>query len=82
MPGMMDFILRTSTGDEVVKSLHLGGHVLHLGVHYPDRLFVDRFGGCLDSGVVLVDRLYDYVSAWLLQHTEVTYSPVLLHLAF
>lgn len=69
MPGVMDFVLRASAGDEIVKSLHLGGHVLHLGVYYPDRLLMDRLGSCLDSYVVLVDRLEDNVSAWLLRHT-------------
>lgn len=57
MCGVMPLILRACTCYEVVKNLHLGGHVFHLGVHYPDGFFVNGFGRCLNRGVSLVDGL-------------------------
>ena len=49
-------VLGAGSGDEVIESLHLDGHIFHLGVDNADGLFVDRFCGCLDGGIVLIDR--------------------------
>lgn len=57
MCGVMELVLRARTGDEVVESTHLSGHVSHLGIYYADRLLMDGLGSGLDGGVVLVDGL-------------------------
>lgn len=62
MGRVVEFVLRTSAGDEVVQGTHLGCHVVHLSVYYTDSLFVHRFRGRLDSGVMLADRLKQDVS--------------------
>ena len=63
---VMEFVLGAGTGDEVVESTHLGGHVGHLGIYYADRLFVDGFGGRLDGGVVLINGLGSMLAYLLL----------------
>ena len=57
MRGVVKLVLRASTGDKVIESTHLSGHVGHLGIYYANRLFVDGLGGGLDGGIVLVDGL-------------------------
>ena len=59
---MMLLILVPCAADKVVQGLHLDGHVCHLGVYYPDGLFVYGFGCRLDGSVVFVDRLARVVS--------------------
>ena len=54
---VMAFVLGPRSRDKVVECLHLGSHVFHLGIDDADRLFMDRLGGGLDRGVVLVDGL-------------------------
>ena len=62
MGAVVEFVLRTSAGDEVVQGTHLGCHIVHLGVYYADSLFVDRFRCRLDGGIVFADRLEQDVS--------------------
>ena len=57
MAAVMAFVLRSRSGDKVVECLHLGSHGFHLGVDYADCLFMDRLGGGLNRGVMLIDGL-------------------------
>ena len=54
---VMVFVLGPRSRDKVVECLHLGSHVFHLSINDADRLFMDRLGGGLDRGVVLVNGL-------------------------
>ena len=45
---VMAFILGSSSCYEIVECSHLSSDVLHLGIDYADRLFVDRLGGRLN----------------------------------
>lgn len=54
MRRVMALVLGAGAGHKVVKRLHLGGHVLHLGVDDADGFFMDGLGGRLDSCVPFV----------------------------
>ena len=54
---MMAFVLGPRSCDKVVECLHLGSHILHLGIDDADRLFMDRLGSGLNRGVMLINGL-------------------------
>lgn len=51
---VMTFVLRACPSNKIIESLHLDGHVFHLGVDDANRFLMYRFCGCLDRGIVLV----------------------------
>ena len=51
---MVTFILRARVSDEIIKSLHLNGHVFHLGVDDANGFFMHRFCGGLDRRIVFI----------------------------
>lgn len=51
---VVSFILRPRASNKIIESLHLNGHVFHLGVDDVNGFFVHRLCGCLDRGIVLI----------------------------
>lgn len=57
MAFVMAFVLRACPSDEVIKSLHLHGHVFHLCINNLDSFFMYRFSGCLNRSIALINCL-------------------------
>ena len=66
MRSVVMIVLRASTSHKVIERLHLGRHILHLGIYYSNSLLVDGFGCGLDRTVSFVDSLEGFILVYVL----------------